>query len=93
MFRKSLSLSRAATRLTPRRASDPTDEFELQDYAGFIDAVGHGVGELTPLAGEDAGEVAAALDRAAAYLGIEARVWIDAGRVYFFVRRDRDGGW
>ncbi len=93
MFRSSLSNSRAATRSTPRQATDTADTIENREYLGYLDAVGHGIGELAPLDGESAGGIAASLTDAAMHAGLDARVWIDAGRVYFFVRRDHGSGW
>jgi len=66
------------------RRNDP----ELDTYRAYLTAVGHQIGELSPVDTEELRDIHGKLRMAARTLGVHARTWIDDGKVYFFVRDD-----
>jgi hypothetical protein len=61
---------------------------EIDQYRAFISAVGRQIGELSPHESEDARDIRIKVRRAARTMGVQARTWIDEGKVYFYVRND-----
>ncbi len=64
---------------------------DIQEYKGYVVAVGSQIGELSPMSGETTRQIRGMLRLAARAMGVSARTWVDGGKVYFFVLPDRIG--
>jgi hypothetical protein len=79
-----------ASLLQPKRRQSRTPKApeKIQEYQDFVIAAGTQIGELSPLADEDVGDIRTRIRLAARQMGCEARTWVDDGKVYFYIRHD-----
>jgi hypothetical protein len=80
--------ARTASPLTRKQLHRQRLRQQLEQYRGFVASVGSQIGELSPLVGEDLPEIRFLVRMAARALGLNARTWLDNGKVYFYIRRD-----
>lgn len=81
--------ARSGSTLTRKQREREKLQQQVREYQSYVTSVGSQIGELSPLVGEELGQVRFLICIAARTLGLHARTWIDSGRVYFFIRHDR----